>query len=129
MYFLNLSNLSLFEHYQELQPFINRANIALSSVHSGQIGDMKILIRILFRRINFILLDRKEKVPQNDIDRIKLINLLRIRLDETDENDFDELKKFSTKLMQNLIEFNKYISQRIDELAPWRSRSKKSLLD
>jgi hypothetical protein len=66
---------------------------------------------------------RNEKFPENDFEKIKFANSLRIRLDESCDRN-EDFKIYALKLMQFLIDFNKYISQRVDELAPWKSRMK-----
>lgn len=75
----------------------------------------------MFRRINYILLirDKSFDIPQNDFESFKLINELRISMDLAAEQNIDDFKKSVLKLMHYLVEFNKYMSQRIDELAPW----------
>ncbi len=79
-------------------------------------------VRIMFRRISFILLNNKN-VPINDYESFKLINNLRINMDQSVDNK-EDFKNSVLKLMHNLIEFNKYISQRIDEL--FKINSKRS---
>lgn len=117
--------MSLFEHYQELQPFINRANITLSSIHYCNMQSTKNSIRILIRRINCLLLDLAENVlTKTDYNNLKSINLLRLKLDDFDDGNINEFRLNGTKLMQYLVEYNKYLSQRIDELAPWRLRKR-----
>ena len=119
------SNLTLFEQYKDLQPFITRANIALSNLHyhCNKTEEIKLPVQIMFRRINIILLGkRNEKFPENDYQSFKLINSLRVRMDEATSEEF---KQSVVKLMHYLIDFNKYISQRIDELAPWHTRALK----
>jgi hypothetical protein len=74
----------------------------------------------MFRRISFILLNNKN-VPINDYESFKLINNLSINMDQSVENK-EDFKNSVLKLMHNLIEFNKYISQRIDELFKINSR-------
>jgi hypothetical protein len=76
----------------------------------------------MFRRISFILLNNKN-VPINDYESFKLINNLRINMDQSVDNK-EDFKNSVLKLMHNLIEFNKYISQRIDEL--FKINSKRS---
>ena len=71
-------------------------------------------VRIMFRRIIFILLSNRS-FPIKDFESFKLINTLRLNMDLSVDSK-DDFKKSVLKLMHYLIEFNKYISERIDEL-------------